>query len=88
MSYPSGPQGWGSQGAAWQTPPQDTSHNWMGVVALVAGICGAIVFAYIFGFLGLNAARRGQADNKMMSIGGIVVASMYVLAIVVAVSLL
>lgn len=58
--------------------PNPTEKNWMGITSLVLGIlsfcCGIFtgIPAVIFGILGIQAANRGEANNKSLSIAGIV----------------
>lgn len=60
--------------------PNPTEKNWMGITSLALGIfsvcCWGIpgVIAVIFGILGIQAVNNGEADNKGMSIAGIVIA--------------
>lgn len=55
--------------------PPNTSKNWMGIVALVLGIAGGGILAFVFGGLGIRAANRGEATNKGMARAGIIVAA-------------
>lgn len=66
------------------TPAPTAPRNGFGVTALVLGIVGAVfswvpvfggilaVLAVVFGGLGYNRARKGEASNSGMSIAGLV----------------
>ena len=73
-SYPGQP-GYGASYGGMS--PNPTEKNWMGITALVLGIlsvcCGVLtILAIVFGVLGIQAANDGQADNKGLSIAGVV----------------
>ena len=57
---------------------QDTSRNWMGIVALISGIIGFVIGGIVFGILGLSAVKNGKANNRGMSIWGIVLSIIWV----------
>ena len=69
-------------GSAYDPMPlaidQSKANNWMGVVALVTGIIGFSLAAIIFGILGLNAAKKGKATNRGLSIWGIVLGAIWI----------
>ena len=70
-------------------PPQfgaaGTDKNWMGVASLVLSVVGMWLLGLIFGILGINAANKGRANNRAMSIWGVSVSVAWVMGTVVAV---
>ena len=58
---------------------QDTSQNWMGIVALITAIIGMNVVAIVFAILGINAVKNGKANNKGLSIAAIIISVVYFL---------
>lgn len=60
--------------------PRPDAKNWMGIVALVGGIVGFFmgplisIPAIVFGHLGRSAARKGEATNGGLALGGLVTA--------------
>lgn len=92
-SYGGGPGGFGGAGG----PGGNTTKNWMGITALITGIAGfftgiAAIAAIIFGFLGLSAYKKGEANNRGMSLTGLILGFVAILfsiiAIIVAFALL
>jgi len=55
-------------------PPLNASseRNWMGIVSLVLGLLGGGLLGFVFGVMGLNAAKEGRATNRTIAIWGIV----------------
>lgn len=87
---PSGSGGPNYAASPYSTPGNDSSKNWMGIVALIGGIAGFVsggvlgLAGIIFGFLGLSAANKGEANNKGFSITGIVLGFLTVLGWIAA----
>jgi len=76
--YP--PQYYAQPGA----PRNGTQKNWMGITSLVLSLVGLLTWftaiaGIVFGHLGLAAARRGEADNRGVSLGGLITG--YVIAV-------
>ncbi len=46
--------------------------NWIGMAALIAGVLGVSLGGIIFGHLGLNAHKRGEANNRGLSLAGVI----------------
>ena len=88
-SYPGQP-GYGASYGGMS--PNPTEKNWMGITALVLGVlslcCGIFtgIPAVIFGVLGIQAESNGQANNKALSITGIVLAVVAVVLNIIAFS--
>jgi hypothetical protein len=57
----------------------------MGVASLVLSIVGMWLLGLIFGILGINAANKGRANNRTMSIWGVAVSVTWAIGMVVAV---
>jgi len=53
--------------------PSNQSKNWLGITSLVLSLLGASVIGIIFGHLALRANKRGEADNKGMSLAGTII---------------
>ena len=77
------------------SPIGSTGSNGFGVTALVTGIVGLVLFwvpglgvllgilATVFGGVGVNAANKGKANNKGMSIAGLVMGILIVAGAVI-----
>lgn len=56
---------------------QNTSKNWMGITSLILSLL-TLVFGFtciggiIFGHMGLSAAKRGEANNRGLSLAGVI----------------
>lgn len=78
----------GAPPAYSQFPPsggvQDTSRNWMGVLALVFGIIAWLLPAVVFGILSYKAVREGKANNRKLATWGMVVAAAWLVFWVVS----
>jgi len=53
------------------------SKNWMNIVSLVLSLAGLVtgitaIVGIVFGHLGTQAARRGEADNGGMGLAGLI----------------
>lgn len=87
QSY-SGQAGYGAPYGGYA--PNPTAKNWMGITSLVLGVlslCCALftgIPAIIFGILGINAADKGEANNKGLAIAGIATAVGFTLLNVIA----
>ncbi|NYI42704.1 hypothetical protein [Demequina lutea] len=55
----------------------------MGTVSLVLSLVGMWLLGLIFGILGINAANKGRANNRAMSIWGVSIGVSWVIGIVV-----
>jgi len=64
--------------------PASSEQNWFGIVALVTGLLGLGVIPLTFGILGVRAARQGRANNRGMSVAGVVLGALGVLVWVAA----
>ncbi|WP_297081474.1 DUF4190 domain-containing protein [uncultured Demequina sp.] len=54
-----------------------TQKNWMGIISLVLSLVGLLTWftaipGIVFGHLGLAAAKRGEANNRGLSLGGLI----------------
>ena len=74
--------------AAQQYPPQpypqqyygpnpQTQKNWMGIVSLVASLSTIFtgigcIAGIVFGHLGLNAVKKGEANNRGLALAGLI----------------
>ncbi|WP_062202777.1 DUF4190 domain-containing protein [Demequina salsinemoris] len=72
-------------------PRYGTEKNWMGITALVMGLLGLFtgvtaLAGIVFGHMGRAAARRGEADNAGMSLAGLVLS--YVIVVAAAIGLI
>lgn len=65
--------------------PRGDEKNWMGIAALITGVVGMGLVALILGILGVKAAKRGQADNRALSIAGIVLGIIEIVAAIAVV---
>ena len=72
--------------AARATPsaPQ-ADRNWYGVVALVTSLVGMSLLGVVFGALGLGAVKNGRASNRTMSLAGLIIGIVGLLAAAAAV---
>ncbi|WP_159450219.1 DUF4190 domain-containing protein [Demequina sp. NBRC 110056] len=75
-------------------PQPGTEKNWMGITSLVLSLAGlftgiSVVGGIIFGHLGLSAAKRGEADNRGISLAGVitgyVLLGMFIVGAIIAV---
>ncbi|MYM20544.1 DUF4190 domain-containing protein [Brevibacterium sp. 5221] len=70
--------------------PSGTDKNWMGLTALITGIAGFFtsglgsIAAIIFGFMGLSAAKKGQANNRGMSLTGVILGFVFIALWIIA----
>ena len=71
-----------SAGSTMYPPPSpstswgaSSSKNWMGITSLVLGVTciGAGLLGAIFGHLGLAACKRGEANNRGLTLAGVIV---------------
>ncbi|GIG53383.1 DUF4190 domain-containing protein [Demequina activiva] len=58
-------------------PDPRTQKNWMGIVSLVASLSTIVtgigcIAGIVFGHLGLNAAKNGEANNRGLSLAGLI----------------
>lgn len=57
-------------------PANPKAKNWMGIVALISGIvmcfCVPSILAVVFGHLGRDAAKKGNATNGGMALAGLI----------------
>lgn len=65
------------QGLPYQHPALAQSKNWMNIVSLVLSLLGLLtgitaIVGIVFGHLGMQAARRGEADNGDMGLAGLI----------------
>lgn len=65
--------------------PSDNPKNWMGIVSLVTSLLGMSIIGIVFGHLGLNAVKKGQANNKGLSIAGLIIGYLGLVASIIAV---
>lgn len=74
---PPPPAGYQPYPQAQYGPNPGTRNNWMGIVSLVASL-SAIVLGFtcivgiVFGHLGLNAVKKGEADNRGLALAGLI----------------
>jgi hypothetical protein len=59
-------------------PDPRTKKNWMGIVALIASLSTIVtgfgcIVGIVFGHLGLNAAKKGEANNRGLSLAGLII---------------
>ena len=72
QQYPPQPYPQGHYG-----PNPSTQKNWMGIVSLVASLSSIVtgigcIAGIVFGHLGLNAAKKGEADNRGLALAGLI----------------
>lgn len=54
-------------------PPARPPKSWMNITSFVTSLLGLSIVGIIFGHLGVNAAKRGEADYKGLGIAGLVI---------------
>lgn len=58
--------------AQYGAPVRQNPKNWMGIVSLVTSILGMSLIGVIFGHLALSANKKGEADNRGLSLAGLI----------------
>ncbi|MFP5360543.1 MAG: DUF4190 domain-containing protein [Actinomycetes bacterium] len=61
--------------------------SWMNITSFVTSLLGLSLVAIIFGHLGVNAAKRGEADYKGLGIAGLVIGYVTLASTVIALAI-
>ena len=83
---PGGPGSWDDPWKRWEAAavaPEDRPLSKAAVTSLVFGIISGVVFAYIFGFIGLRATgKHGTRRGRGFAVAGLVLATVWLVALV------